>query len=145
MVTLCLWAPGVQGPYCPPEGVPIDARGGPGRPCLTAQHARSAGDQGGPSWGPSYTALDRTTPQVHPPSIKAVVPLEKRVCLQERPGEERQGVGQKTVLRSALFCMVAAFLPFLFFGLAVFVGWRPRGRYDGWNWGAQKKWGGDGN
>ena len=50
------------------------------------------------------------------------------MCLQERPGEERQGPGQKTVLGPALFCMVAAvfFSPrlclFLFFGFAAFVG-----------------------
>lgn len=34
------------GLYCPPGGVPVKTRGGPGRPRLTAQHVWSAGDQG---------------------------------------------------------------------------------------------------
>lgn len=77
----------------------------------------------GPSPWPNYTALDSTTPHFQPPSLQAVVPSEKRVCLQGRPGEERQGPGQKAALGPALFCMVAAvffyafflILPFLFF------------------------------
>lgn len=88
----------------------------------------------GPSREPNYTALDITALRFHPPSLKSVVPLEKRVCLQERPGEERQGPGQKTVLRPALFCMVAAvfFSPFffcLFFSLVRLPLW---GRDGGW-------------
>lgn len=47
--------------------------------------------------------------------------------MQESPGEERQGPGQKTVLRPALFCMVAAvfFSPLfcLFFSLGLLPLW----------------------
>lgn len=106
----------------------------------------------GPTRGPNYTALDSNTPRFHPPSLWAVVPSEKRVCLQERPGEERQGPGQKTVLGPALFCMVAAvfFSPrlCLFFSLGSLPLWgRDGGRgadmMDGTGWrGARTSWGG---
>lgn len=74
------------------------------------------------------------------------------MCLQERPGEERQGPGQKTVLGPALFCMVAAvfFSPrlCLFFSLGSLPLWgRDGGRgadmMDGTGWrGARTSWGG---
>lgn len=110
------------GPYCPPEGVPMD---GEGQGCLVWQlNMQGLLVTRGPSRGPNYTALDSNTPRFQPPSLRAVVPLEKRVCLR---GETRRGEAgprtkddtrASTVLHGSSYILLA-FLFSLFFSLGV--------------------------
>lgn len=94
----------------------MEARGGPGRPCLTAQHAGSAGDQGAVVGAKLYCFSLHHTPVPSPKPPGCCYLGEEGVF--ERPGEERQGPGQKVVLRPALFCLVAAVFFSPFFGFS---------------------------
>lgn len=116
MVRLCL-----GGLYCPPGGVPVKTRGGPGRPCLTAQHVWSAGDQGAIAGSQLYRFRSQHTPSSIPQAVGLLFP-GRRGCVfgrdqarRGRPGDNRRYFGQhcsawQRLYSSLLFC--------LFFSLA---------------------------
>lgn len=113
----------------------MDARGVPGRPCLTAQHAGFAGDQG------ALTLYCFSWNHTHPPQASgAVVLSEKRVGFagQTRRGDAwlgtKGGPLASTVLHGSGYILPFPTPPPLFFFFWLF-----------FSLGSLPLWGGDGS
>lgn len=88
------------GLYCPPGGVPVKTRGGPGRPRLTAQHVWSAGDQGAIAGSELFRFRSQHTPSSIPQAVGLLFP-GRRGCVfrrdqarRGRAGDNRRYFGQ---------------------------------------------------
>lgn len=103
----------------------MKTRGGPGRPRLTAQHVRSAGDQGAIARPELYSFRQQHTPSSIPPATGCCFLGEEGVFLGEtRRGEAGPGTIDGTSASTVLHgsgCILLSFSAFSFLWLAAFV------------------------